>query len=127
MINSICLAFLYLAASCNNIHPVSDKMLKEGANADALICNQLEVTPKSPQKHRYHDREILIKFKQGTAHENIRAIQEKLDIETISVNVTLNVYRMKIKSCASVEEIIKSLKNFKEVEYSEPNYFYDIQ
>lgn len=69
----------------------------------------------------------MVKFRKGISEESIKAIQDKLGIETISVSPKSNIYRMKIKNRASVEEIVNSLQSLREVEYSEPNYVFDFQ
>ncbi len=81
-----------------------------------------ESAPMGIESHKYIPGEILIKFKDGTDMESIKTIQEKLDLKTIKVVSKQKIYRMKIQSGASVEEVMKRLQSFKEVEYSEPNY-----
>ena len=81
-----------------------------------------ESAPIGIESHNYIPGEILIKFKDGTDMESIKTIQEKLDLKTIKVVSKQKIYRMKIQSGASVEEVMKRLQSFKEVEYSEPNY-----
>ena len=71
---------------------------------------------------KYIPGEILIKFKDGTEVENIETIQERLGLTTIKVVSKQKVYLMKIQNGSSVEEVMKRLRNFREVEYSEPNY-----
>ena len=71
--------------------------------------------------------EIVIKFKDGTDLHSIKAIQKRLDLTTIKVVPKLNIYRMKIMNGSSVEEVMKHLQGFSEVEYSEPNYIVDFQ
>ena len=74
------------------------------------------------ESHNYVPGEILIKFKDGTDVQSIKAIQKIISLRTIKVVPKLNIYRMKIQNGSSVEEVIKRLKGFREVEYSEPNY-----
>ena len=76
---------------------------------------------------RYIPGEIVIKFKDGTDLHSIRAIQKRLDLTTIKVVPKLNIYRMKIMNGSPVEEVMKRLQGFSEVEYSEPNYTVDFQ
>ena len=82
----------------------------------------IELSPIGIEHHNYIPGEILIKFKDGTDVESIRTIQETVGLTTIKVVPKLNIYRMKIKNGSSVEEVIKRLQSFREVEYSEPNY-----
>ncbi len=81
-----------------------------------------ELAPIGKESHKYIPGEILIKFKDGTDVQSIKAIQKRLGLITIKVVPKLNIYRMKIQNGSSVEEVIKCLKGFREVEYSEPNY-----
>ncbi len=74
------------------------------------------------ESHNYVPGEILIKFKDGTDVQSIKTIQKRLGLRTIKVVPKLNIYRMKIQNGSSVEEVIKRLKGFREVEYAEPNY-----
>jgi hypothetical protein len=79
-------------------------------------------SPIGIESHKYIPGEILIKFKDGTDMESIKTIQEKLDLRTIKVVPNQNIYHMKIQNDSSVEEVMKRLQGFREVEYSEPKY-----
>jgi hypothetical protein len=81
-----------------------------------------KLAPIGKESHKYIPGEILIKFKDGTDVQSIKTIQERLGLRTIKVLTKLNIYRMKIQNGSSVEEVIKRLQSFREVEYSEPNY-----
>jgi hypothetical protein len=87
----------------------------------------LELPPIGKESHNYIPGEILIKFKDGTDVESIKAIQEKFGLRTIKIMSKQNIYRMKIQNGSSVQEVIKRLQSFKEVEYSEPNYIVKFQ
>ena len=87
----------------------------------------LELPSVGKESHNYIPGEILIKFKDGTDVASIKAIQEKLDLRTIKVVSKQNIYRMKIQNDSSMEEVIKPLQSFREVEYSEPNYIVKFQ
>jgi len=78
--------------------------------------------PIGIESHNYIPGEILIKFKDGTDMESIKDIEEKLGLTTIKVVSKQNIYRMKIQNGSTVEEVMKRLQSFREVEYSEPNY-----
>ncbi len=81
-----------------------------------------ELAPIDKESHKYIPGEILIKFKDGTDVQSIKTIQKRLGLRTIKVVPKLNIYRMKIQNGSSVEEVMKRLQSFREVEYSEPNY-----
>ena len=86
-----------------------------------------ELAPIGKESHKYIPGEILIKFKDGTNVQSIKTIQERLGLRTIKVLPKLNIYRMKIQNGSSVEEVMKRLQSFREVEYSEPNYIVKFQ
>ena len=93
--------------------------------SEAKETKHPEFTPIGEKK--YIPGEIVIKFKEGTDLHSIKAIQKRLDLTTIKVVPKLNIYRMKIMNGSSVEEVMKRLQGFLEVEYSEPNYMVDFQ
>ena len=86
-----------------------------------------ELAPIGKESHNYIPGVILIKFKDGTDVQSIKTIQKRLGLRTIKVVPKLNIYRMKIQNGSSVEEVMKRLQGFLEVEYSEPNYIVDFQ
>ena len=79
------------------------------------------------ESHKYIPGEILIKFKDGTDVKSIKTVQERLGLTTIKVVPKLNIYHMKIQNGSSVEEVMKRLQSFREVEYSEPNYIVNFE
>jgi hypothetical protein len=86
-----------------------------------------ELAPIDKESHKYIPGEILIKFKDGTDVESIKTIQERLGLTTIKVVPKLNIYHMKIQNGSSVEEVMRRLQSFREVEYSEPNYIVNFE
>jgi len=90
--------------------------------SEAREAKHRELVPISKESHKYIPGEILIKFKDGTGMQRIKSIQKIIGLITIRVVPKLNIYHMKIQNGSSVEEVIKRLKGFKEVEYAEPNY-----
>jgi hypothetical protein len=86
-----------------------------------------KLAPIGKESNNYIPGEILIKFKDDTDLQSIKTIQKRLDLTTIKVVPKLNIYRMKIENGSSVEEVMKRLQEFLEVEYSEPNYMVDFQ
>ena len=85
------------------------------------------LTPIGIESHKYIPGEILIKFKDGTDVQSIKTIQERLGLTTIKVVPKLNIYHMKIQNGSSMEEVMKRLQSFREVEYSEPNYIVNFE
>jgi len=122
----ICLTWLIIF-----LFTFSCKVQKNDLKED--LVNQTKISETQGAKHRklfsigkeshnYVPGEILIKFKDGTDVQSIKTIQKRLGLRTIKVVPKLNIYRMKIQNGSSVEEVIKRLKGFREVEYAEPNY-----
>ena len=70
----------------------------------------------------YQKGEVLAKFKSPTSRERIEEIANRLDLEIIRAVGSSNLFRMKIRGNASVEDMIQTLKGYEEVEYSEPNF-----
>ena len=95
--------------------------------SEAKGTKHQKLAPIGKESYNYIPGEILIKFKDGTDLQSIKTIQKKLGLTTIKVVPKLNIYRMKIENGSSVEEIMKRLQGFLEVEYSEPNYIVDFQ
>jgi len=122
----ICLTWLIIF-----LFTFSCKVQKNDLKED--LVNQTKISETQGAKHRklfsigkeshnYVPGEILIKFKDVTDVQSIKTIQKRLGLRTIKVVPKLNIYRMKIQNGSSVEEVIKRLKGFREVEYAEPNY-----
>ncbi len=78
--------------------------------------------PSRTKTRGYAAGQILTKFKEKTAPQAIESIQNQLHLETIRIVSRPNLYLMKITGGSSVEEMIRRLQEFEEVEYSEPNY-----
>jgi hypothetical protein len=118
------------------VFSISCKYQKSDFNAD--LVNQIntseakgtknpKLAPIGKESYNYIPGEILIKFKDGTDLQSIKTIQKRLCLRTIKVVPKLNIYRMKIENGSSVQEVMKRLEGFLEVEYSEPNYMVDFQ
>lgn len=78
------------------------------------------------KKQDYREGEVLIKFRSGVNRPAIEKIIKGLDLEIIKVVSVPNLYLLKIRCDSTVPEIIERLKQFEEVEYSEPNYIRSI-
>ena len=102
-------------------------LVKQINMSEAKGVKQRELAPIGKGSRNYIPGVILIKFKDGTDVQNITNIQKRLGLTTIKVVPKLNIYHMKIQNGSSVEEVMKRLQSFLEVEYSEPNYIVDFQ
>lgn len=80
------------------------------------------VPPQSPapSSGTYAPGEVLVKFKSGVAPGE--AFYNQYSLQFLEKNENIGVYRLKIASGVSVEEMVTTLKNSSEVEYAEPNY-----
>jgi len=87
---------------------------------------QPRLAPTGREDQHYVPGEILVKFKDGTNEQAIKAIQGELHLETIRLVSKPNLYLMKILDGSSVEAVIERLQNYKEVKYAEPNYLISI-
>lgn len=74
------------------------------------------------KKQDYREGEVLIKFRSGVNRPAIEKLIEGLDLEIIKVVSAPNLYLLRIPRDSTVPEIIERLRQFEEVEYSEPNY-----
>ena len=66
--------------------------------------------------------EILVKFKKGTTHAKITALNSKLQAQEIRRFERIGVRRIKFPSDISVKEAVAKYKMDPNVEYAEPNY-----
>jgi hypothetical protein len=95
--------------------------------SEANENEQQKSAPLSNESQNYIPGLILIKFKDGTDAQRIETIQKSLGLTTIRVIPELKIHYMKIQNGSSVEEVMKRLKEFSAVDYSEPNYIFDFQ
>lgn len=117
------LVILFLMMSCvgqsveqreNSSHHLQVTEVQEG--------EQSKLAPPGMEHKDTIPGEILVKFKDGTDEKTIQAIQKELHLETIRIVSKPNLYLMKILDGSSVKRVMKRLRNYKEVMYSEPNY-----
>jgi len=93
------------------------------AEIKATRQQKVKVSPPLGNESRnYVPGEIIIKFRKGTDKQVIEAIQTKLNLETIRIVSSPNVYLIRIKDGDSVEDVVGQLREFQEVVHSEPNY-----
>ena len=74
------------------------------------------------KKQDYREGEVLVKFRSGVNRSAIEKMIKGLDLEIIKVVSAPNLYLLRIPRDSTVPEIIERLRQFEEVEYSEPNY-----
>ena len=71
---------------------------------------------------KYKKSELLVKFKKGVTEEEITAINKMMGTEAIEFIKGIRVYRLKIISNKSVEDMVEAYSKDPKVEYAEPNY-----
>ncbi|MEK6656291.1 MAG: hypothetical protein AABY58_02515 [Nitrospirota bacterium] len=71
---------------------------------------------------KYKKGELLVKFKEGVSEEEIRNINKGRGTEVIEFIKGIKVYRLKIVSNKSVEDMVEAYSKDPKVEYAEPNY-----
>jgi hypothetical protein len=123
------LVLLFLTMSCGQHHKGETRNNPTPQPQKSKIERLEPSKPaRSPKEgRRYVPGEVLVKFKAGTDEQSIASIQKQLHLRTAELLEKLNVYRMKIQDGSSVEEIIRRLEDFEEVEYAEPNYIVTCQ
>lgn len=77
------------------------------------------------QKSRVVPGEILVKFKPSTGEDRVRQIAAREGLEIIKIVSPPYLYLMKSRE-AITEKAISKLKEYKEVEYAEPNYVHSL-
>ena len=128
IISFICLMIFLFSFSCKGQkNDLKGDLVNENNMSEAEETKHPKFAPIGKESYNYIPGEILIKFKDGTDLQSIKTIQKRLGLRTIKVVPKLNIYRMKIENGSSVEEVMKRLQGFLEVEYSEPNYMVDFQ
>ena len=70
----------------------------------------------------YKPGEVLVKFKRNVSKETIERITKGSGLEIIRIVSPPSLYLLKIIGDSTVRGTIKALKEFQEIEYSEPNY-----
>jgi hypothetical protein len=73
-------------------------------------------------KHTFAPGEVLVKFKAGVTREGIDGIQEAYGLSLIKRLESIGVYRFRIPSGSTVEDMVDALNEDAQVEYAEPNY-----
>jgi hypothetical protein len=124
----LCLTIAFFAYSCQG---QKSDLKEDTANqenlSEAAEAKPQESAPIGKESPQYVPGVILVKFKDDTSSQSIEKIQKSLDLSTIKIVSKLNLYHMRILNDASVEEVMKRLLQFSEVEYSEPNYIIEFQ
>ncbi len=87
----------------------------------SIQLDKIETEDRGEERD-YRAGEIIIKFRDHVTEEEVEEIRKALDLETIKIVSPPNLYLLRIRSGLPVHDVIESLKQHEEVEYSEPNY-----
>ena len=109
--------FVFTTVSCQGTSDARPGLKKIGAVSKGI---------SGVKKQDYREGEVLIKFRSGVNRPAIEKLIEGLDLEIIKVVSAPNLYLLRIPRDSTVPEIIERLRQFEEVEYSEPNYIRSI-
>ena len=118
-------AFFLLSLFFMNSNVLVSSLEKADVKSSSKSAN--EIKDKTDMKHSYAQGEIIIKFFPETSDEKMKIILERFKLKTIKKISPRGVYLFKIEDNITVDELIKSLKQIKEIEYAEPNYIRTIQ
>lgn len=103
-----------------NTEPKQQRVLSP-ANKMQITDND---TPKT--KQQFKAREVLVKFKPGTSQAIMEKIADHYKLEVIKIVSVPYLYLYKITDNESVQEVITALKKVDTIEYSEPNFIYEL-
>jgi hypothetical protein len=119
---------LFLSTSCaDRPSEVQEKAVSHPQAIEIQASDQPKLSPAGGETKNYVPGEILVKFRDGTTDQAKEAIQRKVHLETIRLISKPNLYLMRIRDGSSVESVMERLRNYEDVQYSEPNYIRTIQ
>ena len=117
------IVILFLIISCADRHQEAQE--KKASHPRAIGIQggeQPKLSPEGGETKSYVPGEILVKFRDGTTDQAKEALQKEVHLETIRIISKPNLYLMKILDDSSVESVMKRLRYYEDVQYSEPNY-----
>ena len=117
------IVILFLTISCADRHPEAQE--KAASHPQAIEIHgsdQPKLSPAGGETKNYVPGEILVKFRDGTTDQMKEALKKEVHLETIRIISKPNLYLMKILDDSSVESVMKRLRYYEDVQYSEPNY-----
>jgi Tfp pilus assembly protein PilW len=71
--------------------------------------------------------EILVRFRDGTDEQAIARIQKEVELKTIRLVSSPELYLMQVVGELSEEETVQRLRKYREVIFAEPNYVRQIK
>lgn len=79
------------------------------------------------QEAQYIEGEILVKFKEDLAGEEIDNFASDYNLKMMDIIKGINVYKFKLPEGKTVKEIVELLTQDTRVKYAEPNYIFKLQ
>ena len=117
------LIFFMLPLACNGQNDNNNlKSKNKTIESNIKSTDQAEISQPQGQPQQYAPHEVLVKFNPDTDPQTIARIQAELKLETIHKFRSPNLFLMKSTDGATVEAMLKKLKNYQDVKYAEPNY-----
>lgn len=110
---------VFLATSCPKSK--EQKLSNPQKSIEPIKSNEIETENRVEEKN-YRADEILVKFRDHVTEKKIIEISKNLDLKIIKIISPPNLYLLRIRGDLPMQDLIKRLKQYKEVEYSEPNY-----
>ena len=117
------IVILFLIISCADRHQEAQEKKASHPRAIGIQgSEQPNLSPEGGETKNYVPGEILVKFRDGTTDQMKEALKKEVHLETIRIISKPNLYLMKILDDSSVESVMKRLRYYEDVQYSEPNY-----
>lgn len=110
----MCVSAVWLSTSC------------DATNRNAIEPYTLAPPTKPPAK-RFTPYEVLVKFKSGISQQRIVSLLRESRTDVIAEIQQGRLYHLRILDDRSVKSTITQLTAYPEVEYAEPNYWYETQ
>jgi hypothetical protein len=118
---------LIFVIGCTNASSQSAEHIKSGPQLIKRIDKIEERDKRLPMtEQKFRTKEVIVKFKPGTSKEVMEKIADHYNLEIIKIVSVPYLYLYKITGNESVQEIITALKKVDMIEYSEPNFIYEL-
>ncbi len=112
------ITLLFMSFIILSIMPAS--CTSAGTNSSQKTAEENKKIIKKDNK--YKNGELLVKFKEGVTEEEIKTINKGKGTDILEFIKGIKVYRLKITSNKSVENMVEAYSKDPRIEYAEPNY-----
>ena len=106
----------------NNNNNNNPQLGQKSPQSEIKRTSQTGISQPEDKQQPYVWDEVLVKFKPGTDADTIARIRANLNLKTMRIFSSSNLFLMKITDGSPVESVIKQLKTYEAVKYAEPNY-----